>query len=75
MAQTPTPRKRPTAAERKAAAAADKPIHGVLVARTFDKDGNVCTTVQCIGDVKVTEVATILEIGLKGFRKNIALDE
>lgn len=63
--------------EEAAAAVADAPPeqpqqNGVFVQVIDDGDG-VRTTIQTIGTTRVTEVQTILELGLKAFRNDAGL--
>lgn len=43
--------------------------NGVFVSRSFDPDGKVTVEVSHLGDARVTEVPTILELGLARFRE------
>lgn len=55
-------------------AAEEKPLNGVLVARVVGEDGSIFTDIQPVGDVQLTEIQTILELGLKAFREKIGLN-
>lgn len=46
---------------------------GVFVVVNRAEGGGVGTSIQTIGDVKVTEVQTILELALKAFRSEAGL--
>lgn len=52
---------------------AEAPQDGVFIAVQRNPDGGVATGIQVIGDVKITEVQTILELGLKAFRADAGL--
>lgn len=46
---------------------------GVFVAKRVAPDGSINTEVIVSGEVVVTEVQTILELGVQGWRKRIGL--
>ncbi len=48
--------------------------NGVLVLRVVEDDGRISTTTQPLGDVKVTEIQTILELGIQDFRAKAGLN-
>lgn len=48
----------------------EKPDAVVIFKRT-DDEGNVTTAVQPLGDVKITEIQTLIELGLRGFREQL----
>lgn len=50
-----------------------EPVDGVLVRVVRKEDGAVGTEVTPLGDVRVTELVTILELGLKGLRERLGL--
>lgn len=66
-------RKTTQAAE--SAAPAEAQPNGVLVTKVVNDDGGVATQIQLIGDCQVTEIQTILELGLKAFRADVGLDQ
>ncbi len=49
---------------------ADDPDAVVIFKRT-DEEGNVTTAIQALGNVQVTEVQTLIELGLRGFRESL----
>lgn len=51
----------------------DKPLDAVIIVKTVTPDGNFGTQVILNGDVKPTEVQTIIEFGLKGWRSQLGL--
>ena len=55
-----------------AGVAADPPPNAVLILRIEDEEG-IKTDVVPLGDVKATEVATILELGMRSWRAKIGL--
>jgi hypothetical protein len=46
----------------------------VVIVKITDDRGNVSTAVQTLGDLQATEVQTIIEIGLKGWRDQLGLN-
>lgn len=50
-----------------------QPQDGVFVLVQRAPDGGVATGVQTVGDVKITEIQTILELALKAFRADAGL--
>jgi hypothetical protein len=46
---------------------------GVLVIKNTDEDGNIFTEIVPVGDVRMTEVQTILELGVLRWRSQIGL--
>jgi hypothetical protein len=62
--------KDPTPAEE---APAEEQPNAVLIVRSRDEDGNVGTNVAILGDVQPTEVQTIIELGLAGWRQGLGL--
>lgn len=48
---------------------------GVLVHRIDDGQGGFRTQVQVVGDVRITEIETILKVGLRGFRADLGLTD
>lgn len=57
------PEPAPTEAE------AQPQVNAVVVTRVFDAEGKVAVEVSNLGDVRLTEVQTILELGLGRFRE------
>lgn len=51
----------------------DTPFNGVVIVREFNEDGGVGTKVILSGNVKPTEVQTIIDLGLKGWREQIGV--
>lgn len=51
----------------------DSPIDGIFVAKIVDEEGNIGTEVMLNGTVQATEVQTILELAVRGWRKRIGL--
>lgn len=74
---------RKTAAERKteqeaaeaaeAAASPEQNPNGVFIEKVVGEGGNVQVNVAPIGNVQITEVQTLVEIGLRTFRDQIGL--
>lgn len=55
-------------------AAPDEQVpNAVIVHRMVDEQGNIQTEVAPVGDVQVTEIQTILELGIKRFRQQAGL--
>lgn len=52
----------------------DQPVDGVFIPVMYDEHGNVGTDVVLNGNVRVTEIQTILELAIKGYRQRIGLD-
>lgn len=50
-----------------------KPLDGVFVAKVVDEHGNIGTEVMMNGEVQATEVQTLLELAVRGWRKRIGL--
>lgn len=50
-----------------------KPIDGVFVAKVVDEQGNISTEIMMNGEVQATEVQTLLELAVRGWRKRIGL--
>lgn len=48
-------------------------LNAVLVVKHRDPDGSISTSIATNGNVEVTEVQTLLELGLKGWREKIGL--
>lgn len=48
-------------------------INGVVVIRREEDNGDITTDVQIIGDVKPTEVQTVLELAVPAWRAKIGL--
>lgn len=55
------------------APAEDTPLNGVIIVREEDGEGGVHTKIVLSGDVKPTEVETIIKLGLKGWHQQIGL--
>jgi hypothetical protein len=53
----------------------DQPLDAVIVVKTVSEDGTLGVKVVPNGSVQVTEVQTLLEIGLKNFREQIGLGQ
>jgi hypothetical protein len=53
--------------------AAPSQPNAVLVIRKVEADGTINCDAVPLGDVQVTEVQTILELGLAGFRQKVGL--
>lgn len=51
----------------------DSPIDGIFVAKVVDEEGNIGTEIMMNGNVQATEVQTILELAVRGWRKRIGL--
>jgi hypothetical protein len=49
--------------------------NAVLIQRNTDADGNIGVVVQTLGDVKLTEVQTVIELGLARFREQVGLNQ
>lgn len=54
------------------AGVAEQPPNAVLIVRVEDDQG-IHTEVVTLGDVKATEVATIIELGMRSWRAKIGL--
>jgi hypothetical protein len=52
----------------------DAPPNAVLIVRVEDEQGNVSTDAVPLGDVKPTEVQTIIELGLANWRAKLGLN-
>lgn len=48
---------------------APQELDAVVVTKVKDAEGNITTEVSLLGDVLATEVQTLLELGIKGWRK------
>jgi hypothetical protein len=68
----------------KAAAAPEAPVEvtetqqdpdAVVIVKIVDEHGNIKTGIQTLGNVQITEVATLLELGLRGFRAELGLSQ
>lgn len=44
-----------------------------VVIHRIEEDGQIRTVVQPVGDVRVTEVQTLMELGLQAWREQIGL--
>lgn len=55
------------------AAEDDTPMDAVIVIKTTADDGTIKTQVMTNGTVQATEVQTLLELGLKGWRERLGL--
>lgn len=51
----------------------DAPPDGVLVLVERQENGGITTDAQPLGDVRIAEVETILELGRQGWRSKIGL--
>jgi hypothetical protein len=49
------------------------PLDGVFVTKVVDEHGNIGTDVMINGTVQATEVQTLLELAVRGWRKRIGL--
>lgn len=49
-------------------------VDGVLVRKEVGPEGNLSVSVQPIGNVQITEVQTLLELGVRYFREQVGLD-
>lgn len=45
----------------------------VIVLKTIDEDGSIRTDIVMQGDVQATEVQTLLELAVRGWRQRIGL--
>ncbi len=54
-------------------AAPEKELDAVSVVRTITEGGGVHTEIVVQGDIRATEVSTILELGLARWREQIGL--
>lgn len=61
------------AAEAVATAPQERAPDGVFIVVNRDENGGVGTGIQTVGDVKVTEIQTIIELALKAFRNDVGL--
>lgn len=52
----------------------EQKMNAVILERQIDDMGNIKIVPQTFGNVQVLEVQTIIELGLKEFRKMLALD-
>ena len=50
-----------------------EPLNAVVVVKTTDDEGNIGTEVVMNGNVLPTEVQTLLELAVKGWRQRIGL--
>ncbi len=48
-------------------------ISGVLVIRNFDEQGNLVPKIALNGDVKITEIQTLLKVAIKNFEANLGI--
>jgi ACT domain-containing protein len=48
--------------------------NGVLIVRIEDEEGNISTDTVPLGNVKATEVQTIIELGLSNWRAKLGLN-
>lgn len=53
----------------------DKPLDGVFVVVQRGEDGGISTDVAPQGDVRITEIQTILEVTLAGFRQKLGFGQ
>lgn len=53
--------------------AAEEQPNAVVVLREFAEDGGVQTKVVISGDIRITEVETILRLGLNGWQQQAGL--
>lgn len=53
----------------------EPPIDAVIVRKVIDQTGAISTEIILNGKVQPTEVQTLLELGVKGWRKQIGLSE
>lgn len=53
----------------------DATPNGVLIVKTTDEEGNIGTNTVPLGNVIATEVQTIIELGLKGWRQKLGFAE
>lgn len=50
-----------------------EPPDAVVVVKHRQEDGSVQTAIQVLGNVEVTEVQTLLELAVRGWREQIGL--
>lgn len=48
---------------------------GVLIVKNVDEQGNLSVNVVPTGNVQITEVQTIIEVGLRFFREQLGLGQ
>ena len=53
--------------------AEEQPINAVIVFRQIDENGNLTTPITVNGDVKITEVETILKLALKNIQQTLGI--
>lgn len=51
----------------------EKPLDAVIITKMVDEQGNISVTVQPNGDVRVTEVQTLLDLATPSWRDKIGL--
>lgn len=49
------------------------PVNGVFIVRNIDGQGNIGVDLQLIGDTRLTEVDTILKLGLRALNSKLDL--
>lgn len=49
------------------------PVSAVVVVKTVDAEGNISTEIVLQGEVQATEVQTLLELAVRGWRQRIGL--
>lgn len=59
--------------EGKSGEKAEEAVDAVLCVRRIADDGSVTVDPQPVGDMRLTEVATVLELGLERWRQKIGL--
>lgn len=62
-----------TGAKNKPKPVETEPLNAVVVVKTVDDEGNIGTEVVMNGNIQATEVQTLLELAVKGWRQRIGL--
>lgn len=52
----------------------EQAVDGVVVIKVTDDEGNINTQIQPLGKVQVTEIETLLGLGLNGWRAKLGLN-
>lgn len=53
----------------------DQPLDAVIIVKTVTPDGNFGTSIVLNGNIQPTEVQTLIEFGLKGWRNQLGLTD